>query len=139
VIVLDTTILVYALGDQHPLRSPCRDVIAAIGQGTVAATTTIEVIQEFTHVRARRRGRAEAVSRARDYVGLLTPLLQPSESDLAAAMRLFLEHDTLGMFDAVLAAVTLSSSHTTGLMSADKAFASIDDLYYLIPGIDPDV
>ncbi len=138
-IVLDTTILVYALGDQHPLRSPCRDVIAAIGQGTVVATTTIEVIQEFTHVRARRRGRAEAVSRARDYVGLLTPLLQPSESDLATAMRLFLEHDTLGMFDAVLAAVTLSSSHTTGLMSADKAFASIDDLYYLIPGIDPDV
>jgi len=139
VIVLDTTILVYALGDQHPLRSPCRDVIAAIGQGTVAATTTIEVIQEFTHVRARRRGRAEAVSRARDYVGLLTPLLQPSESDLATAMRLFLEHDTLGMFDAVLAAVTLSSSHTTGLMSADKAFASIDDLSYLVPGIDPDV
>ena len=138
-IVLDTTILVYALGDQHPLRSPCRDVIAAIGQGTVAATTTIEVIQEFTHVRARRRGRAEAVSRARDYVGLLTPLLQPSESDLATAMRLFLEHDTLGMFDAVLAAVTLSSSHTTGLMSADKAFASIDDLSYLVPGIDPDV
>ncbi len=138
-IVLDTTILVYALGDQHPLRSPCRDVIAAIGQGTVVATTTIEVIQEFTHVRARRRGRAEAVSRARDYVGLLTPLLQPSESDLATAMRLFLEHDTLGMFDAVLAAVTLSSSHTTGLMSADKAFASIDDLYYLVPGIDPDV
>ncbi len=138
-IVLDTTILVYALGDQHPLRSPCRDVIAAIGQRTVAATTTIEVIQEFTHVRARRRGRAEAVSRARDYVGLLTPLLQPSESDLATAMRLFLEHDTLGMFDAVLAAVTLSSSHTTGLMSADKAFASIDDLYYLVPGIDPDV
>jgi len=139
VIVLDTTILVYALGDQHPLRSPCRDVIAAIGQGTVPATTTIEVIQEFTHVRARRRGRAEAVSRARDYVGLLTPLLQPSESDLATAMRLFLEHDTLGMFDAVLAAVTLSSSHTTGLMSADKAFASIDDLSYLVPGIDPDV
>ena len=138
-IVLDTTILVYALGDQHPLRSPCRDVIAAIGQGTVVATTTTEVIQEFTHVRARRRGRAEAVSRARDYVGLLTPLLQPSESDLATAMRLFLEHDTLGMFDAVLAAVTLSSSHTTGLMSADKTFASIDDLSYLVPGIDPDV
>ncbi len=104
----------------------------------MAATTTIEVIQEFTHVRARRRGRAEAVSLARDYVGLLTPLLQPSESDLATAMRLFLAHDTLGMFDAVLAAVTLSSSHTTGLMSADKTFASIDDLSYLVPGIDPD-
>src|SRR5690606_10517312 len=42
VIVVDTTILVYAVGDQHPLRSPCREVIAAIGQGEVAATTTVE-------------------------------------------------------------------------------------------------
>ena len=30
-IVLDTTILVYAVGDEHPLRSPCREVIAAAG------------------------------------------------------------------------------------------------------------
>lgn len=137
-IVVDTTILVYAVGDQHPLRSPCREVIAAIGQGEVAATTTVEVIQEFAHVRARRRGRADAAARTRDYIGLLAPLLQPSEDDVAAALSLFVDHEALGMFDAVLAAATINVSHTTGLMSADTAFASIAQLRYLPPGIPPE-
>lgn len=49
---LDTTILVYAKGADHPLRDPCRRLIAAIEEGRVLATTTSEVIQEFVHVRA---------------------------------------------------------------------------------------
>ena len=56
-ILLDTSVLVYAVGAEHPLREPCRAVIAAVGDGTIAATTTVEVLQEFAHVPARRRGR----------------------------------------------------------------------------------
>ena len=54
-IVLDTTVLVYAVGADHPLREPCQLLVRAIADGTILATTTIEVIQEFTHVRGRRR------------------------------------------------------------------------------------
>lgn len=31
-IVLDTTILLYAVGAEHALRAPCRGVVAAIGE-----------------------------------------------------------------------------------------------------------
>jgi hypothetical protein len=54
-ILLDTTALVYAVGSEHPLREPCRALISAIGDGRIAATTTVEMLQQFTHVRARRR------------------------------------------------------------------------------------
>jgi predicted nucleic acid-binding protein len=59
-IVLDTTVLVYAKGAAHPLRDPCRRLLAAIIEREVQATTTVEAIQEFVHVRARRRDSAGA-------------------------------------------------------------------------------
>lgn len=64
-IVLDTTVLVYAKGAEHPLRDPCRDLVAAIADERIAATTTAEVIQEFVHVRARRRDRSDAAALGR--------------------------------------------------------------------------
>jgi predicted nucleic acid-binding protein len=133
VIVLDTTILVYAVGDEHPLRDPCRAIIDAIGDTELAATTTVEVLQEFVHVRARRRGRVEAVARARAYGGMLAPLLQPSADDLDAAWMLYTDNKRLGAFDAVLAASARNAAHVTGLMSADGAFAAVADLGYVDP------
>ena len=50
-IVLDTTVLVYAVGAEHPLREPNRRLIDAIATGRVDATTTAEVIQEFVFER----------------------------------------------------------------------------------------
>ena len=73
-IVLDTTVLVYAKGDDHPLRSPARELIEAIADQRIEATTTPEVIQEFVHVRARRRGREDAANLGRDFAELLSPL-----------------------------------------------------------------
>ena len=65
-IVLDTTVLVYAVGDDHALREPARSLVQAVEEGTVQATTSVEAIQEFVHVRARRAtGRTPLRSAAR--------------------------------------------------------------------------
>ena len=40
-ILLDTTVLVYAKGQDHPLRDPCRELIEAIADRRIEATTTI--------------------------------------------------------------------------------------------------
>jgi hypothetical protein len=45
VILLDTIILVFAVGEPHPHREPCRRLLTAHGQGRADATTTVEVIQ----------------------------------------------------------------------------------------------
>jgi uncharacterized protein len=121
-LLLDTTVLVYAVGAEHPLRSAAAGLVRAIGNGDVAATTTVEVIQELTHVRARRGSRSEAVALARDVVTLLTPLVTVTPDDLIAGLGLFDRHEGLGAFDAVLAAVARRIGAT--LVTADRGIVA---------------
>ncbi|HEV8054377.1 MAG TPA: type II toxin-antitoxin system VapC family toxin [Candidatus Limnocylindrales bacterium] len=130
-IVLDTTILAYAVGTEHPLRAPCRRLLTAHGEGHIEATTTIEVIQEFAHIRARRRTRTDAVTLARRYLSAFTVLVTTAD-DLDRGLTLFQHHPALGAFDAVLAAVALER-RAEALVSADRAFASIPDLRWVDP------
>lgn len=132
-IVLDTTVLVYAVGDEHPLRSPCRQVIELAESGKLVATTTVEVIQEFVHVRARRRSRADAAALGADLATLLSPLLRPDGNDLRRALELFERTEALGAFDAVLATTALHVG-ADALVSADRGFATVSDLRHLDPG-----
>jgi predicted nucleic acid-binding protein len=132
-IVLDTTVLVYAKGADHPLREPCRALLEAVGRGALAATTTAEVIQEFAHVRARRRDRSDAAELAAAYLDLLSPLLPVGEEQVLEGLRLFERHPELGCFDAVLAAAAMAAG-AEALVSADGAFASVPGLVHVHPG-----
>lgn len=129
-IVLDTTVLAYAIGTEHPLREPSRRLLRAIGEGAVTATTTVDVIQEFAHGHARRRPRATAAAHARRYVTLLAPLLSPVEADLAAGLQLFERQERLDAFDAVLAA-TAMAHEAKAFVSADRAFSSVRRLPFV--------
>ena len=132
-IVLDTTVLIYAVGDHHPLGEPCRRLVTAIGDEALQATTTVEVIQEFVHVRARRRGRGDAQAVAVGFIDLLSPLLRPDETDIRRALDLFVSRPQIGAFDAVLAATAIGTGHVRALISADRAFASIPGLAHIDP------
>ena len=129
-IVFDTTVLVYAVGAEHPLRGPARRLVQAVDSGRVRATTTVEAIQELAHVRARRRGRRDAAAIARAYAALLAPLLEVGERELDAGLRLFERHDELGAFDAVLAAAALERG-ADALVSADRAFGLVRRLPFV--------
>jgi uncharacterized protein len=133
VILVDTTVLVHALGDDHALREPCRAVIDAIGDRHLQATTTAEVIQEFVHVRSRRHGRADAAALGQRFADLLSPLHGVDEDDLRSSLDLFVAHDGLGPFDAVLAATVLRNDHIHTLVSTDRAFGRIRDLDWADP------
>jgi predicted nucleic acid-binding protein len=131
-ILLDTTVLVYAMGHDHPFREPCRQLIEAIAERAIDATTTVEVIQEFVQVRARRRGRSDAASLGRDYAELLSPLLSPGARHLDAGLALFERTDGLGAFDAVLAATAVNEG-IEALVSADAGFANVAGVSHVFP------
>jgi predicted nucleic acid-binding protein len=131
-IVFDTTVLVYATGGEHPFRDPCRELVDAVARGTLPATTTVEVVQEFVQVRGRRRPRAEAVELGTAWADLLAPLLPVTIEDLRGGLRLYRDSDRLGAFDAVLAAAALSA-HAEALISADTAFSGVAGLAHLVP------
>jgi predicted nucleic acid-binding protein len=131
VIILDATILVYAVGSDHGLRAPSRALVELVRDGEVGASTTVEVIQEFAHVCARRRPRPEAATRAREYARGLAPLIRPDEDDLFEGLGLFKDSDDLGPFDGVLAATALRREWAVA--SADHSFGQVDGLVYLDP------
>ena len=125
-IVLDTSVLVYAVGDEHPLRTPSRRLVETVAAGRIRATTTVEVIQEFAHVRAQRRPRADAAMVARRFADLLSPLLSIVPTDLDKGLELFQKHERLGAFDALLASAALRTG-ADGLVSGDAAFEEVPD------------
>lgn len=130
-IVLDTTVLVYAVGEDHPLRDPCRRLLQAHADGRVEATTTVEVVQELVHVRSRRRDRADAAALGRR-VAEAFALLSATGHDLERGLALFESSPALGAFDAVLAAVALGRG-AEALVSADRAFADVPGLRWVDP------
>lgn len=132
-IVLDTTVLLYAVGTEHRFREPCRTLVRAIADGDIAATTTVAAVQEFAHVRA--RSRADAAELANDYIELLSPLLVVEEPDLREGLRLFATIERLGSFDAVLAAAARSAG-ADALVSADEAFTSVATITHIVPDDD---
>lgn len=129
-IVVDTTVLVYAVGEDHPLKRPSSLLIEAIARGVVIATTTVEVVQEFVSVRSRRISRKDAAARGRDFAELLSPLLVAERAELERGLSLFERYEGLGSFDAVLAAAALSAD-AEAFVSADRAFRDVPKLPYV--------
>jgi predicted nucleic acid-binding protein len=130
-IILDTTVLAYAVGELHALREPCRRLLVAHADGVIEATTTVEVLQELAHVRARRRPREDSVNLTRQYAAALNPIVTTA-ADLDAGLLLFRDHAELGAFDAILAAVAIQRQAEC-LISADRAFASVPGLAWIDP------
>ena len=131
-IVVDTTVLLYAVGTHHPLRQPSVRLIEAIREGSLHATTTVEVIQEFVHAFARRRDRRDASRVGRAWAALLAPLISTMREDLEQGLTLYESDPRLGAFDALLAAAALARG-AEALVSADRAFAAVSGLRHVDP------
>lgn len=132
VLTIDTNILMYKSGDDHPLKEPCTRIISLISDGTLSAMTTPEVIQEFAHIYARRRGRDAAKQRAVEYAILLSPLRVSEPEHLEVGLGLWADNEQMGAFDAILAAVALDTKYAT-VVSADRAFATIPGITHVFP------
>jgi predicted nucleic acid-binding protein len=124
-VILDTNVLVYAVGAEHPLRGPARRLITALRDGELQATTSVLVLQEFTYVYARRRGPEAAAGLARSYIDLLEPLIPVEQPHLMTALRLLERYDVRPS-DALLAAAALHTSQT--IVTADKALGGVPDV-----------
>ena len=129
-IVVDTNVLGYASGSEHPLRDAARSLFAAGARGRLPVTTTPAVLQEFVHLYSRRRSRTEAVAQARRLLTLLTPLVPTTQEDVPVALRLFERYERLSAFDSLLAAVALRED-VTAFVSADRAFEGVPKLPFV--------
>lgn len=130
--LFDTNVWVYALGDPHPYRDSCRQLVASQGDGRLAGEITSMVVAELVHQRLRQTGdRREAAQRGRELV-LACRVHAPGEADTSLALELYERVPGLDSFDSLLAATALNRGIDT-ILSADRAFDGVPDLERVDP------
>lgn len=134
-ILLDTNVLVYAVGGDHPNREPAVDLVSFAYTGRLRVSA--RVIEEFAFVHAR-RGRPRTTTRelAGEWAASLGPVEFIAEEDIADGFDLWVEHADLDIADGILAAQARRLG--ANLVSADSAFAAVADLRF-VDLADPDL
>lgn len=130
-IIVDTNILLYATGTEHPLREACRQIVRDIGDAKLDAYVTDVVIGEFIHARARRSSRAKASALAVSLVDFATDILEMTPRARTTAIDLFAGSTRISINDAMIAAVAIE--HGASVMTADADFQEIPSLAVIHP------
>ncbi|WP_447924479.1 type II toxin-antitoxin system VapC family toxin [Georgenia muralis] len=126
---LDTSVLLLAVGGDHPERSTCRDIVTAIHAGQIDAHASVEAVQEYVHHRRRRSART-AVQEAVSLRRMLT-LHAFDEDVLDDALTLMATSAVRGR-DAVHAATALRHRFDE-IVSADRDFDNVQGLTRVDP------
>ena len=129
--LVDTAVLLYAVGGDHPLRAGSQRIVAAAGDGRLELHASVEVVQEFVFHRMRRGDRRAAVRQASD-VAALCVLHDFDGAVLRTALDLIADSDALGGRDAVHAATAVRHGLRL-IISPDQAFDTIPGLQRLGP------
>lgn len=131
-VLVDTAVVMYAAGKDHPLREPCRDVLRAAVSGELDAHVSAEVAQEilhrFTHAGDSERGAAMAEA-ALDLLGPALPLTDAIARRTAALAR---AHPTAAARDLVHVATCVDAG-ITHLVSPDRDFDTFSDITRVDP------
>jgi predicted nucleic acid-binding protein len=130
-LLVDTAIVAYAVGGEHPLREPCQRWVLAAGRGDVELHASAEMVQEFLFHRVRKTDRRTAVRQARD-ASQLCVLHAFDVPVLARSMELVAASESLGGRDAVHAATALMHGLAL-IVSPDPAFDGIEGLRRVDP------
>jgi hypothetical protein len=72
---IDTAVIMYAAGGDHPLRGPCGRILSQVGKGDLDAVTSSEVIQEILHRFFAIRQPAVGAAMARRTMDTFAPVL----------------------------------------------------------------
>lgn len=129
---LDTNVVMYAAGSEHPLRQPCRQALRRAVDARIPLITDAEVLQEILHryFGIHRPDAAAAVYRST--VGLCAEVTPITEKDTARALTLLQSHAELTPRDAIHVA-TMESAGVSRLLSADRDF----DVVPSVQRVDP--
>ena len=88
---IDTSVIMYAGGAEHPHRASCQRVLERVADRSLEAVTSTEVVQEILHRFA--RGQRETGQRmARSVLNLFDDLLPVDRQSVGEAVSLFARH-----------------------------------------------
>lgn len=131
-VFLDTNIFLYAIGGPHAHKEACRDVLTAVGNGTLDGVTSSEVLQEVLHVRSLRAGMKDGIEAVRMAAALVAEVLPVTGEDILSACKVLAKHPQIKARDAIHIAV-MKANHLPSMISTDKDFDAIKEVRRVAP------
>ncbi|MGH2583550.1 MAG: type II toxin-antitoxin system VapC family toxin [Dehalococcoidia bacterium] len=129
---IDANVPMYAVGAEHPLKRPCVAILDAIADGSLVATTSVEVLQEILHRYTALGQRERAVEIVRLFLEVIPAPLPVTLPDLLLAMDLHLRHPTLQARDVIHLAV-MDTHGITRIITADQHFDHVPGITRVDP------
>lgn len=129
---VDTAVIMYAAGSEHPLREPSRRILERVAAGELDAVISVEVVQEIVH-RYRAIGRADlATAISRDAMDLFAPVLPVTHAVVRWLPALVDRYPTLAARDLIHVA-TCEHEGIKAIVSPDRGFDAVAGLRRIDP------
>ena len=130
--LIDSNVLMYAAGGEHPHREPSLRLLARIAKGEVQAAVSAEILQEILH-RYRSLGHWEQGRELYDAVRESIPFVVSITEEIVDHARVLMEvHRGLSGRDAVHAATVLEN-RLDSICSYDRDFDMVEGLRRIEP------
>jgi len=125
--LLDTNIVIYALGGEHPYRDPCRAVINQLEGRHHDYAVSAEMLQEVLSVFWNKKDLKTGIEAVNKLLAVFPSPIPITGAEVALAIRLIEQSLGLSPRDAIYAAVVLSHG-LEGIVSADRGFDQVPGL-----------
>jgi uncharacterized protein len=129
---IDTAVIMYAGGGDHPLREPCGQIIERVGAGELDAVTSTEVVQEIVHRFMAIRRPDIAGSMARRTMDTFAPVIPITHALLRRVPDLIDRYPTLSARDLVHVATCIHEG-IVEIVSPDRGFDVVKELRRVPP------
>jgi predicted nucleic acid-binding protein len=129
---IDTAVIMYAAGGEHPLREPSRRILSRIGNGDLDGVISVEVIQEILHrfVSVRRTDVGEA--QATEALDFFAPVLPITHALMRRVPDLARKYPLLDARDLVHVATCIHEG-ITEIISPDRGFDQVAEVRRIDP------
>jgi predicted nucleic acid-binding protein len=129
---IDTAIIMYAAGGEHPLRDPSRRILSRIGDGELDGVISVEVVQEILHRFVRIRRAETGYAQATETLDFFAPVLPITHAMMRRVPDLAVKYPSLDARDLVHVATCIHEG-ITQIISPDRAFDQVAELRRIDP------
>jgi uncharacterized protein len=129
---IDTSIVMYAVSGDHPLRQPCVRILDRVSSGAVDAVVSAEVIQEIVHRYLSVRQPDTAIRVAKLAMDMFAPVLPITHAIVRRLPELAARYPSLQARDLVHVATCIHEG-ITEIVSPDTGFDGVAEVRRLDP------
>jgi len=125
-IFIDTSIIMYAAGKEHPNKEPSVELLKLVAIGEVEAVINVEVIQEIFHRYTMIKMKEKGIKLAKNIMRLIPRIYSIELSDVIKAMEILRRYD-LTSRDAIHIAFMLNRNINEAC-TYDKHFFDVKEI-----------